>query len=94
MRSEQFNSDERPEATDVFRKSVTEAKGIATGVIVFLVLAIVLGAMSSKGIHQYGCKYNWNAAIYFLANLGNGIVMGIPGLIGMYNMRDVTFKVA
>ena len=87
MRSEQFNSDERPEATDVFRKSVTE-------VIVFLVLAIVLGAMSSKGIHQYGCKYNWNAAIYFLANLGNGIVMGIPGLIGMYNMRDVTFKVA
>ncbi len=50
--------------------------------------------MSSKGIHQYGCKYNWNAAIYFLANLGNGILMGIPGLIGLYNMRDVTFKVA
>ena len=47
--------------------------------------------MSMKGIHQYGCKYNWNTFVFALANILNHLLLGIPGLIGIYQMRNVRF---
>lgn len=72
-----------------------EAKAIGTslfvGMIIFLVIAIVFSALSMKGIHQWGCKYNWNAFSLFFMSIANSFLWGIPGLVGMYQMRNVRF---
>ena len=60
-------------------------------IILVLIVMIILSAISIKGIHQWGCKHNWNAATFFLANLANNILFGIPGLIESYQMRNTTF---
>ena len=63
-------------------------------IILILILMIILSALSMKGIHQYGCKHNWNAAVYFLANIGNHLLFGIPGLVGSYKMRNTRFTIS
>ena len=61
--------------------------------IVLLIAMIVFGAASSKGMYQYGCKTNANAFMYFLYNMINNLLLGIPGVISAVHFKDTTFEV-
>ena len=60
-------------------------------VIVMLIAMIVLNAVSAKGMYQYACRRNASTFMYFLYNLMNSLLFGIPGLMSAYGNRNVTF---
>ena len=63
---------------------------LATALII-VILMLVFGAASSKGMYQFGCKTNANALMYFLYNICNSLLFGIPGLISAIHFKDTTF---
>jgi hypothetical protein len=61
--------------------------------ITLLSVSMFLSALSMKGIHQWGCYYNWSTGAFFGANLGNNLLFGIPGMVGWAKMKDFKFDV-
>ena len=45
---------------------------------------ILLGSLSAQGIHKVACKHNWSFLVYALANVGNTMLVGIPGFLGFF----------
>ena len=60
-------------------------------IIIVLIVSTILAALSSKGIHQWGCKGNWNTIQFFLANVLNSYLLGIPGFVCAYHFRNSNF---
>lgn len=68
-----------------------ESKELTLPLIAILIAMLVFGAASSKGMYQYGCQTNANASMYFLFNLVNSLLFGIPGLISAIHFKDTKF---
>lgn len=68
--------------------SVTTALWVG---ILLLILMIVLGAISAKGMYQLGCRHNYNTIEFFFHNILNNITFGIYGLYNAYKFRQDSF---
>lgn len=60
--------------------------------IVILIIMIVASAATSKGMYQFGCKTNANAFGFFLANIVNSMLFGLPGMMAAFYYRDSYFE--
>ena len=66
-----------PELENTKKKSGT----VELVLIVYLVLSIIFSAMSARGMALWFCENNWDAFTLFICNLGNNLLLGIPGFI-------------
>ena len=84
-----------PEAPSPSKKPNSEPMGATVLVIIIVVFMcmLVFGAVTSKGMYQYGCSTNASALTFFLYNIVNSMLMGIPGLISAIHFKDTTFVV-